>query len=917
MISFIKTVVLDLVKKDYQLQELCFVLPSKRAGVFLKHELASILKQPIFSPQIFSIEEFVEQLSGLKALPDTELLFRLYKSYKHLTKKEDLEGFETFSKWGQILLQDFNEIDRYLIPQAQIFDYLKAITEIKHWSLDATKTDLVIRHLKFWNSLKEYYEEYTKDLLDNKTGYQGLIYREAVKNLEIYIENNNKKHIFVGFNALNTAESQIIQGLLKNDLCDIYWDIDEHFIEDKLHDAGTFTRQHKTQWNYFKTEPFNWITKHYSSSKKIDVVGVPKRVGQAKYIGQLLEKLQKRAQKLSSTAVILGEEDLLIPVLNALPEKIEKLNVTMGMPLKVIPLANLFENLFKLHKSDSKKLYHKDVIALISDPAIFKLFNDTKTNTGTDILNYITKNNTVYIEVNELKKRYKQKEELINLLFNSWDNNPKTALKNCILLLFKIKESLEDDSDSAIQLEYLYRFNTLFNQLITLNTTYSYIDSITILYTLYKELLNTETLDFKGEPLEGLQIMGMLESRVLDFETVIISAVNEGILPSGKTNNSFIPFDVKLENNLPTYKEKDAVYTYHFYRLLQKAKHVYIIYNTEVDALKGGEKSRFITQLEIEKKHKINYSIATTDIPQHENQLEEIIKTQEVINQLQKYANKGFSPSSLTNYIRNPIDFYYDKILNIKDAEDVEEHIAANTLGSVIHNTLEAFYKPLEGTFLTTSVVEAMKTKIKTTITQHFKNLYKEGDFSNGKNLLIFEIAQRYILNFLNLEIKDLKNGNTIKIVAIESEETVSITLNAINTPIKLKGKVDRVDVYNDTLRVVDYKTGKVMQNDVEIINWENITSNYKKYSKPFQILCYAYMLYQNKKIALPIEAGIISFKNLNAGFLKFGTKLTSGSRTKNQIITNETLDKFETELHKLILEIFNTDINFIEKEVE
>ena len=706
--------------------------------------------------------------------------------------------------------------------------------------------------------------------------------------------------------------------MLQNDLAHIYWDIDKTFINDPIHDAGLFTRAHMHKWNYFKNQSFNWITSHYIELKNIEVIGIPKLVGQAKYIGQLLDDISKTNKSLSSVAVVLGEENLLMPVLNSIPKAIAKLNVTMGLSLQFVPLASFFEHLFSVHKNNPSNFYYKDVIAILSHPSIYPLFESDSSNVSCDIVDYIQKNNLVYITVNELKTLVDSQKELIDILFQPWDDNSENALINCSNLIFKMKANFDTNKQgNSLELEYLYRFNTLFNQLSELNSNYKYLNSIGSLHSIYKELLSSETLDFKGEPLEGLQIMGMLESRVLDFETVIISSVNEGILPSGKTNNSFIPFDVKVENNLPTFKEKDAVYTYHFYRLLQRAKNVYILYNTEIDALKGGEKSRFITQLEIEGIHKIKHTIVSPEVPIIEKQLKQISKTPLVLKKLKELSFKGFSPSSLTNYIRNPIDFYFDKILGIKEFEDVEENIAANTLGSVIHNTLEDFYKPLEGKFLTIEHLKAFKKQIKLTVTKHFKNLYNEGDFSKGKNLIIFEIAQRYISNFINLEINSLKDGDQIKILAIEADETIDIKIEGLDFPIKLKGKVDRIDQFNGTTRVVDYKSGKVEQNKVELVNWEDLTSDYDKYSKSFQILCYTYMMHQKNLIKLPIEAGIISFKNLNEGFLKFGKKESSHSRTKDQLITERTLDNFETELKKLILEICDSDIDFIEKELD
>ena len=919
MIPFIKTVLQDLHSKKLNLEDLHFILPSKRAGVFLKHHLSTLIEQPIFTPEILSIEEFVEELSGLQNLPNTDLLFRLYETYRSLTPENEQETFESFSKWAQILLQDFNEIDRYLIPQEHIFDYLNAIKELNHWSVEANQTDLIKNHLKFWKHLKEYYAVFTENLLNSKKGYQGLIYREAATNVEHYIENfNGKIHVFLGFNALNTSESLIIQALLKNELAHIYWDIDKAFIDDAVHDAGWFTRQHRKQWNYFKTQPFNWVTNHYSDKKNIQSIGIPKHIGQAKYIGQLLEDLTQKETNLSNIAVVLGEEHLLLPVLNSIPKNISKLNVTMGLPLEFVPLASLFEQLFVLHKNNPKQFYYKDIIALLSHPSVYPLFDEDTFNTASNIVAHIQKNNLVYITESELRELAKSHTKQIDLLFKSWVDQPEIALEHCSDLIFEMKANLDSNKqDNSLELEYLYRFNTLFNQLTQLNTTYKYLNSITSLQTIYRELLSSETLDFKGEPLEGLQIMGMLESRVLDFETVIISSVNEGILPSGKTNNSFIPFDVKIENNLPTFKDKDAVYTYHFYRLLQRAKNVYILYNTEIDALKGGEKSRFLTQLEIEGIHDITTTIVSPNVPIIEQKLTEIIKTPLVEEQIKVLSSKGYSPSSLTNYIRNPIDFYYEKILGIKDFEEVEENIAANTLGSVIHNSLEDFYKPLKGSLLTLDHLKKMKSQIKDMVTFHFEKLYNKGGFSKGKNLIIFEIAQRYILNFINLEIESLKAGNEIKILSIEADESIDIQIEGLDFPIRLKGKVDRIDQFNGVTRVVDYKSGKVEQSKVEIADWEDLTKDYVKYSKSFQILCYAYMMRQKNLIELPIEAGIISFKNLGEGFLKFGKKESSTSRKKDQLITDETLDNFEIELKKLIIEICNPEVKFIEKELD
>ncbi|WP_299550805.1 PD-(D/E)XK nuclease family protein [Seonamhaeicola sp.] len=921
MATFIFDVLKDLQKHHVHLSNLTFILPSKRAGLFLKHQLSQITNQTIFAPEIISIEAFVEELSGLKNISNTALLFEFYSTYLKLTNEDERDPLESFSKWAQILLQDFNEIDRYLIPQKNIFNYLSAIKEIEHnhWSLEENQTEFIKKYLSFWNKLNTYYTHFTTSLLNKKVGYQGLIYREAVENLESYIQNNTEKHhVFLGFNALNRAEETIIQELLQNELAKIYWDIDQVFIDNPKHDAALFIRQFKTNWLCFEKQPFNWVANHYSNEKNISVLGIPKNIGQAKYIGSLLKTLKEENPSLQNTALVLGDEDLLIPTLNSLPENIQSLNITMGFPLRSIPLASLFEALFHMHKNPSRSFYYKDIINIVSHQFIQPLFYINAVDHASKIIETIDTNNLVYLTSKRLKEIANASSKIIDLLFDNWDKSVDVTLKNCSQLILAIKEHLDrDKSSNLLSLEYLFRFNELFNELVRLNSENNHIKDIVSLFGVYKELLAAETLDFQGEPLQGLQVMGMLESRVLDFETVIISGVNEGLLPSGKSNNSFIPFDVKLENHLPTYKEKDAVYTYHFYHLLQRAKNIYLLYNTETDVLTGGEKSRFITQLELEGIHKIRHQIITPQVPVIATELNVVDKTPDVIEKLKVVAEKGFSPSSLTNYIRNPIDFYYQKVLKIKEFDEVEETVAANTLGTVVHNTLEDFYKPLIGTFLSVEIIQNLKKSIAKTVTHHFTDIYKEGDINTGKNLIIFEIAKRYVSNFLDLEIKDLKANNEIKIVAIEADNTVSIDIPELDFPVKITGKVDRVDEYNGITRIIDYKTGKVNQTEVEVVNWEAISTDYKKYSKSFQVLTYVYMMQLSAKIKFPVEAGIISFKNLSSGFLKFAKKDKPGAYAKkNMLITQETIDNFSTELRQLVLEICNPDIPFTEKEI-
>ncbi len=916
--SFIDDVLNDLIAKDSDISQLTFILPSIRAGNFLKNRISKLTDKTLFSPEILSVEEFIETISLLKGISNTELLFELYKVYLEITPSDITDDFDTFCKWAQIIIQDFNEIDRYLIPQNKIFNYLSAIKEVDHWSVAKEKTELVTNYLAFWKKLPQYYKVFKDNLILKGIGYQGLLYREALDKLELFIQHNpGKKFVFLGFNALNTAEQRIIQELLHQGLADIYWDIDSHFMNSKIHDAGLFVRQH-THWNYYQNNEFKWVANNYDSHKNIKAIGIPKNVGQAKYVGEILSEISKSNNSISKTAVVLGDENLLLPVLNSIPKDIGQVNISMGMSLQIAPIASLFDSLFQLHKLDKRReLYYKDVLSITSNHFIARVLNTSVTENISLANNYISKNNITHIAIDKLFELFPKNRELIELLFGDWENNSRNGLKKCNRIIQVLKNNLNvNKTENLLSLEYLFKFNQVFNQLSLLLDEFDYAKDIKTLMTLYREVLSSETLDFRGEPLQGLQVIGMLESRVIDFETVIITSVNEGILPSGKGSNSFIPFDVKLEYGLPTYKEKDAVYTYHFYHLLQRAKNVFILYNTEVDALNGGEKSRFITQLEVEGIHEIDHYTVAPKITSSKKEIKSISKTESVITRLKEVASNGFSPSSLTSYIRNPMDFYYQKILGVNTFEDVEETVASNTFGTIVHNVLEALYIPSIGELLTPANLIQMKSQISDLVTKQFKKEFKDGSTTSGKNLIIFEITKRYISNFLDTEIESLHQGKQIKILALEKELRVPIDIPALDFPVYLKGTVDRIDECDGVLRVIDYKTGNVTQGKVEIVDWEDISTDYDKYSKSFQILTYAYMQHLETPFNKPVEAGIISFKNLKNGLLKFGTKDSLRSRNKDNKITEDTLLSFSTELKKLIHEICDPEKNFIEKDV-
>lgn len=467
------------------------------------------------------------------------------------------------------------------------------------------------------------------------------------------------------------------------------------------------------------------------------------------------------------------------------------------------------------------------------------------------------------------------------------------------------------ENANELEKEYLFRFYTAFTQLQNLHNEFGYVQDLKTLHQFFRQLIQSESLSFQGEPLQGLQLMGVLETRVLDFENVIITSVNERILPANQQQNTFIPFDVKIEFGLPTYREKDALFSYHFFRLLQRAKNIYILYNTEHDVFGSGEKSRFVTQLEM-MRDDITEKIISPKVVTSPVQLKEIQKGEKVLERLQELAQKGISPSALTNYLYNPIAFYKQKILKINELDDVEETVAANTMGTVVHDTLEELYKPFEGKFLQAGDVENMQKKTKELVTFYFSKHFKNGDLTTGKNRLIFEVANRFVENFLAKEKQLLKDeNNELKVVATEQELSSEIMVEGINFPIKIKGIVDRIDELNGVTRIIDYKTGMVDSTNLKVLDFEAIRD--LKYHKAIQVMLYAFLYTQHTQFNFekPLEAGIISFKNLKSGFLQMN--FSSNYRKPDNAITEEKLEEFMAEIKNLLTELYDPTINFIE----
>jgi ATP-dependent helicase/nuclease subunit B len=909
MTTYLNEIVSNLLKSNQNLSNFVFVLPSKRAGSFLKREILSKNTQTQFAPEILSIEELIEHIADLKIAPSIELLFHFYEVYLNESSVVEKESFESFSSWASVLIDDFNEIDRNLIDQNRFFNYLNEIKEVEHWYLNEQKTPLIKNYLSFWNSLPILYQNFSERSKQLGFAHQGLVYREAADNIEHYIQSKkNKPHFFIGFNALNKAEEVIIQEMLENGNTQVFWDAEAYFMDKPYHSASLFLREIKKSWKYYKDNPFQTVSNYFQQPKAINIIGCSKNLGQVKCASEILKALPEN--ELVKTALVLADENLLIPMLNSLPRNINAVNITMGLPLKSIPATSFFDSILKIHRDEQKSFYYKDVLEILNHP----LSGSIIPKSARKINETLRERNLTHINYALISSLAHENETTaIHHIFSPENNSVESLISNAKQSLLALKEKQNNDD---ILIQALYKLYEVWNKLETFNNKFSHIKTTKTLYELFKEITSLTSIDFKGEPYQGLQIMGLLETRSLDFERVVLLSANEGTLPAGKSNKSFITFDLKKEFNLPTHKEKDAVYTYHFYSLLHRAKNIDLLYNNHSSGLNAGEKSRFLMQLAYESPapHEIKEFVYTPKIDIPEKELKQIEKTPLVLEQLKKLVASGLSPSAITTYIRNPIDFYDRYILGIRDVEEIEETVAANTLGTIVHNTLEALYATYTNKILSAETINILQQKVDVQVAIEFKNTFKEGNIESGKNKIIFEIAKRYVYNFLKMELHEIQQGNEIIIKSLENKLETLFNLPELGFQVKLKGTVDRIDTFNGTTRIIDYKTGLVKQTDLNLSDWETLFSDYDKHSKKIQVLAYATMSESSLDIG-NTQAGIISFRNLSAGFMPFINK--TGTEDNPEVIGNKSLVDFKTELKKIIVEICNPDLPFTEKDIK
>jgi ATP-dependent helicase/nuclease subunit B len=909
MNSFLENILADLKKNQHDITGVCYVVPSRRVGIFLSRYIAQHIDQPIFLPKIYSVEEYVEHLSQVEIVNDLDLLPLFYQAYKSVENGENLDSFDEFIGWATTILKDFNEMDRYLVDPEQFFNYLGSIKEMDHWALNQNPTLMVSKYLRFWKKLHLYYDAFQKLCIENETVYQGMAYRLAFAKAEqtSFISELRVKTVFLGLNALNTAESKIIQKLLEEEKASVYWDIDSYLMDLTYHESGKFIRKFKKEWKYYDKNELNLYGNSYQTPKKINIHGASGNLSMIQVAAQLMEQIPQ--EELEDTAIILADERLLLPLLDAIPQNIQHFNITMGLALDQLPLSAFIYDIIKIHtEAIEDGYYYKGVINILESSFAHILIGQN----SRALVKFIRENNLIYLtsssfdEVTEnpiirkVLKPIENVDELIEII--------QYVLKELRIQLFK-------EENRRLEIEQLLGITEVIQNLETILDNNDEIKDLKTVAYLYKQLVPLKNLDFIGEPVRGLQIMGLLETRALDYKNTIMLSVNEGILPAGKSTASYISNDMKYQFDLPTYSEKDSVYAYHFYRLLHRVENASFIYNTEGDTLGGGEKSRFLTQLETDpnSNHIVTHKHYIFENSAIKDELMVIKKEPSYFERLNQIATSGFSPSALTSYVRNPIDFYASKILRISDMEDVEESIAANTMGSIIHEALDKLYQPYVGKVLIKEDFDTIKKQITTELDIAYQECYTSDSAPLGKNKIIYEVSLHYIKKMVQSDLELVKNGQELIIKSVERKLEANIEIPEIGR-VKIHGMVDRIDQLDGKLRIIDYKSGATDKGNVGIDpeDFSILRDDYKK-AKAFQVLMYTYLYSLNDPFT-EASAGIISFKNFDKGYIPFGFK--AGRSYKEKMIDQEVLDQFEQELFTLIRELYSEEINLTEKPV-
>ena len=846
-----------LAKYNGDLSSLVVVFPSLRARTFFNDALASIHRRPTWQPKWLSIDDIMEQASGLRRGERIRLISELY----HIYSAHHTESFDKFYFWGDMLINDFDMIDRYMIDAMQLLRNIEDIKELEADVSYLTPEQLRIiafwrsigdndslseqkqRFLKIWRTLPQIYNEYRTRLTTLGIAYPGMIYRataERIKRGED-ISLPQRRFIIAGFNALSGSEKILFDHIAtRPEGADFYWDYDNYYTTDKRwHEAGMFMRDNIARYpagNNISTSNFLDTDKH------IESIACVSNIAQCKYVARILESLPKEELD-KRTAIVLTDENMLIPLLHSLPESVDKVNVTMGYPLKSAIVYSFIERIIALQahsrtKDEDTVFYHVDVTGLLSHPYI----SATCTHEATELLNDINSNKIISIKSSSLART-----ELLSQLFSR-----HTTWNELGRYIASALQLIAHDTVDGLQREYLRIAHDETMKLIRSIEQCKIDISVEIFTSLLRRHLQTITMPYVGEPLEGIQVMGILETRNIDFKNVIILSMTDATFPGDKTGqSSFIPYNLRAAYGMPTPEEHEAMYAYYFYRLIQRAERVSMLYCSRADEKSTGERSRYIDQLEYESPYHITKRSVGVDLSLSEAEPIVVTKGDKEKKVLNLYLNDDekhtLSPTALFRYVECPLKFYFSSIAKLSTQDEVSDTIDASMFGNIMHESMQELYTPLIGVGNPMQEIVKLRKRevVERAVDKTIGRLMFDdenattNDFT-GDTLLVRDIIIKYILRgIMRYDIS--QDGFTI--VGLEDKVMCRYDISD-GRKVNLSGRADRLDrLPNGTMQIIDYKSGNTPH--LEFNGMNNLFTGEAKdrVSNIFQTLLYSMML--------------------------------------------------------------------------
>lgn len=859
MASFLNQVANYLLKNHQgNFSEIQVIVPTRRAVFFLKREIGTLLEHPIVSPEIKAIDDFVEEAAGYVTTDPVNLIFYLYDAFREIDEKVD---FNRFMGWGSVLLSDFDRIDKALVKANYLFDYLTEAKALERWGLAENLNSAKGNTEQFFSlfeNIRKVYERFRTKLQQKNVAYPGMAYRYLSEHDTWTERFADKVFYFVGFNAFTNSEMQIVNKLRAlSDRSRVFWDSDAYYMEaNTVVEAGRQMRRLKAH-RTFGTE-WEWMGNHLlEDPKEINVYGVPNATLQTRVAGQLYQQILEKVDQPGMTAIVLADENLLTPLLYALDESVPEVNVTMGLPLRNSLLFTLVDAIFELQehldsvRGKGKRYNFRYVVKLLSHPFLRQYGEIKSSSFGKDFVEELIvrthQENRVYFTEEELREE-SGGDPLIQKLFQPWTKGDSIAIIDSLYDIIDLLSDVYKDSKNSVELEYLYLFYTLLGKFKQSLVNGQKDLSLATLRQLFFEMIKQNRIPFSGEPVSDLQIIGLLETRALDFDRIIVLSMNEGVLPARKSQNSLIPLDIAREVGLPTYEHQEALSAYYFYRLLQRSKEIHLLYVNTTDALGGGEKSRFLYQLEYEwPRYNDNVRIVHHTVEWEGTDSSsapiQLTKDDNVINSLLEYLNRGIYPTHIHSLLNSPFDFYVRHVLNLQEERETEEILGMDKLGSWLHQVFEELDRRyfLKG-------IEPTNAQIETLLDGSFRNLGGY-EIDTGLNSIYFKVGAQQFMTFMKEQ--HLREGHRWPVATEQNLSAIlEIPVQGRTVKVRLGGKIDRVEMGEDgTLYVMDYKTGSIDIKSASAISKdvEKYLTTDKDYKMNYvrQLWLYQYLVYR------------------------------------------------------------------------